>query len=187
MKYLKPILLIPLTTLSSDKLLKLEDVIVTETRQEIELKTAPSAITSISEEDLNTRGKQNLRDLLIFDSSLFILRSRGTDFIGIRGFTQGRVLILIDGRRLSGEVDRTFELERITLDKVERIEVLKGPASVLYGTDALGGVINVITKEPDKREFSYTIRYGFPPEERQISLSGNTGSLGAFNIVHTSV
>ncbi|HHJ64573.1 MAG TPA: TonB-dependent receptor [Aquifex aeolicus] len=182
MRYLRFLPLLPAVVFSSENLLELEDVVVTETRHEIELKTAPSAITSVGAEELKLRSGESLRDLLLFDASLFTLRSRGTDFLGMRGFTQGRILILIDGRRLSGEVDRTFELDRITLDRVERIEVMKGPASVLYGTDALGGVVNVITREPLRREVNLSLRYGASPEEKQLSFSAYTGRIGKLNL-----
>jgi len=120
------ILVLSIFAFPSEEALRLEDIIITETRHEIELDLAPSPITSIDNEELETRSRESMRDILLFDSSLFILRSRGNDFLSIRGFSQGRILILIDGRRISGEVDRTFELDRITLDRVERIEVIKG-------------------------------------------------------------
>ncbi len=182
MRYIKILSLLPTAVLSSEQVIKLEDVVVTETRHEIDIETAPSSITSVKEEDLELRSTESLRDILLFDSSLFIMRSRGTDFLGIRGFTQDRILILIDGKRLSGDVDRTFELDRITLDRIERIEVMKGPASVLYGTDALGGVVNIITREPLKREVNFSLRYGSPPDERQLSFSAYTGIRGKFNL-----
>jgi len=109
---------LPLLALSSE-LLQFRDIVITETRHELELELAPSPITVMGIEELETRSRESLRDILLFDSSLFTLRSRGSDFLSIRGFTQGRVLI--DGRRLSGEVDRTFELDRITLERVVSI------------------------------------------------------------------
>ncbi len=174
-------LFLSLAALSSE-VLQFQDIVVTETRDELELKLAPSQITIMGREDLETRSRESLKDILLFDSSIFTLRSRGSDFLSIRGFTQGRILILIDGRRLSGEVDRTFEMDRITLDRVERVEVVKGPVSVLYGTDALGGVVNIITREPEEREMSFSVRYGEPPAESQISFSAYTGRVGSFNL-----
>ena len=69
----------------------------------------------------------------------------------IRGLTQGRTLVLIDGDRESNNVWRQWDPATPIIDmgEIERIEVIKGPSSVLYGTDALGGVINIITKIPD--------------------------------------
>lgn len=69
----------------------------------------------------------------------------------IRGLTQGRTLVLIDGDRESNNIWRQWAplTPIIDMGEIERIEVIKGPSSVLYGTDALGGVINIITKMPD--------------------------------------
>jgi len=87
MRYLKILPILPAVVFSSENLLELEDVVVTETRHEIELKTAPSAITSVGKEELELRSRESLKDLLLFDSSLFVLRSRGSDFLGMRGLT----------------------------------------------------------------------------------------------------
>ncbi len=167
---------------------RLEDVVISATRQELEQKLAPPPVNLIKKKELESQSRhENLRDLTLFDSSLFPLRSRGRSFLSIRGFDADKVLVLIDGRRLTGEVDRDFEIDRITLDRVERIEIVKGPASVLYGTDALGGVINIITKEPLKPEFSFSTKYGKyssggKPEETNLSFSAYTGKFGNFNL-----
>ncbi len=81
----------------------------------------------------------------------------------IRGLSQGRTLVLIDGDRESNNIWRRTEpmTPIIDMGEIERIEVIKGPASVLYGTDALGGVVNVITKMPDyalKDEWTFSNR-----------------------------
>ncbi|MFN7064742.1 MAG: TonB-dependent receptor plug domain-containing protein [Aquificaceae bacterium] len=167
---------------------RLEDIVITATKQELELKQAPQQLQLIKREELKDMSRRDsLRDLLIFDSSLLTLRMRGRDFLGIRGFDSDKILIFIDGRRLTGEVDRDFEIDRITLDRVERVEILKGPGSVLYGSDALGGVINIITKEPLKPELSFSTRYGKyssenKPEEKQLSFSAYSGRVGNFNV-----
>ena len=167
---------------------ELEDVVITATKQELELKLSPQPTKPIKREELKERQvKENLRDLLLFDSSIFTLRARGRDFFSIRGFDADKVLVLIDGRRLTGEIDRDFEIDRISLDRVERVEIVKGPASVLYGSDALGGVVNIITREPLKPEFSFSTKYGKyssggEPEEYQVSFSAYTGRFGNFNV-----
>ncbi len=60
----------------------------------------------------------------------------------------GDTLYLIDGRRVTGEFSKTYELDRIPASMIERIEIVKGSSSLLYGSDAMGGVINIITKKP---------------------------------------
>lgn len=66
--------------------------------------------------------------------------------IQLRGFGSRRVLVLLDGQPLVGRVNGTMDLARLPVSGIERIEIVKGPQSTLYGTDAIGGVINVITK-----------------------------------------
>lgn len=75
----------------------------------------------------------------------------------------------------------------LSLENVERIEILKGPASVLYGSDAIGGVVNIITKEPLKPTFSYSLRYlhfenGGNPETKSVSFSAYTGRWHNLNL-----
>ncbi len=165
--------------------LKAEEVVVTATKTEAEVKDVPASVTVITKEEIKATGAEKLRDIFKLDSGIILTRSRGRDFPSIRGFGSQHVLILIDGKRLSGEVDQDFELDRITLENVERIEILKGPASALYGTDALGGVINIITKTPDKFALELTPKFGAYSGgrgERQ-SLSFYTGGkLGRFGI-----
>jgi outer membrane receptor for ferrienterochelin and colicins len=64
----------------------------------------------------------------------------------MRGFGSRRVLVLLDGQPLVGRVNGTMDLARIPVAAIERIEIVKGPQSTLYGSDAIGGVINVISK-----------------------------------------
>ena len=166
----------------------LEDVVISATRQELEQKLAPPPVNVIRDRELKDLGKgQKLLDLLLFDSSVYLLRSRGRSFFSIRGFDADKVLVLVDGRRLASETDRDFEPFRIGLDRVERVEILKGPASVLYGSDALGGVVNIILKEPLKPELSYSLKYGKytssnKPEAFDLSLSAFSGRVGNFNV-----
>ena len=83
--------------------------------------------------------------------------------IQIRGIGDARVLVLVDGQPANGALLEDRDLSRISLSGVERVEVVKGPLSTLYGSDALGGVINVITRRPER---------GFKAEARALSGSG---------------
>jgi len=173
-----------LGTGEGEEVFEIEDVVVTETREELETGLIPSSVSVIQERELEERPYKTLRDILIFDSSLFITRQRGTDFLSIRGFTGGRILILIDGKRIAGELDRSYELDRLTLEKVKRIEIIKGPSSVLYGSDALGGIINIITKEPIRRRIDFSINYGSlgqKAEYYRFSLAAYSGKKGNIN------
>lgn len=68
--------------------------------------------------------------------------------VQIRGFDSRRVLVLVDGQPMTGRLNGNFDLSRLPLSAVDRIEVVKGPQSTLYGSDAMGGVINIITRQP---------------------------------------
>lgn len=164
---------------------KAREVVITATKTEAEVEDVPATIAVITKEEIKATGAERLRDIFELDSGITLIRSRGRDLPSIRGFGAQHVLILIDGKRLSGEVEQDFELDRITLENVERIEILKGPASALYGTDALGGVINIITKTPDKFVLELTPRFGTysgGKGERQTLSAYTGGKLGRFGI-----
>ena len=81
--------------------------------------------------------------------------------VSLRGLGPKGTLFLVDGRRLSGEVANPYDLDRIPASQIERIEIVKGPMSTLYGADAMGGVINIITKKPTSTpQLDVGVRYG---------------------------
>lgn len=80
--------------------------------------------------------------------------------ISIRGVGANGTLILLDGKRLSGETESPYELNRIPASMIERIEIVKGSMSTLYGSDAIGGVINIITKKATESKSTLDIKYG---------------------------
>jgi vitamin B12 transporter len=126
----------------------LGQVVVTATRTEVQRNKTPQSITVIDRKEIETTGGQEFTDLLKKNSAVNIVQYPGLlAGIGIRGFrpqTGGlnqRALLLIDGRPAG-----TANLATINPSDIERIEVLKGPASALYGSQAMGGVVNVITR-----------------------------------------
>ena len=80
--------------------------------------------------------------------------------VSIRGVGANGTLILLDGKRLSGETESPYELNRIPASMIERIEIVKGSMSTLYGSDAIGGVINIITKKANTQSSTLDIKYG---------------------------
>lgn len=80
--------------------------------------------------------------------------------VSIRGVGANGTLILLDGKRLSGETESPYELNRIPASMIERIEIVKGSMSTLYGSDAIGGVINIITKKATESKSTLDIKYG---------------------------
>jgi len=139
-----------------------KEVVITATKTEMELEDVPSSVTVITKEEIEAKGAERLSDILDFAPGVYqsTYMGREKSVVSVRGFRSDHSLILIDGRRLTGEGSHAYEIDRITLENVERIEIVRGPVSSLYGTDALGGVINLITKKPDKLSFIFTPEFG---------------------------
>ncbi|MBA4394792.1 MAG: hypothetical protein C0407_14675, partial [Desulfobacca sp.] len=140
------------------------EVVVTGTRTREEIKNIPNAVMVIGPAEIETSSARNVGELLKGALSLDIT-SYGAlgsaQWVSIRGSNPSQVLVMIDGRPTNSITFGYAELSEIPLDYVERIEVVKGPTSHLYGANAMGGVINVITKNPpDKPTFKTDVSYG---------------------------
>ncbi len=115
-------------------------------------KDAPASISVITQEDLQRKPVQNLKDVLKEVPGVQ-LTNEGDNRKGvsIRGLDSSYTLILVDGKRVNSRNavfrHNDFDLNWIPVDSIERIEVVRGPMSSLYGSDALGGVVNIITKK----------------------------------------
>ncbi|EHC55617.1 Colicin I receptor precursor [Salmonella enterica subsp. enterica serovar Inverness str. R8-3668] len=127
-------------------------MVVTASAIEQNLKDAPASISVITQQDLQRRPVQNLKDVLKEVPGVQ-LTNEGDNRKGvsIRGLDSSYTLILIDGKRVNSRNavfrHNDFDLNWIPVDAIERIEVVRGPMSSLYGSDALGGVVNIITKK----------------------------------------
>ncbi len=137
------------------------EVVVTATRTERELKDIPLPLTIITREQIQASGAVRLADILQLQTGFAVVHDDHGTGIQVQGFGSSYVLILIDGEPMVGRTAGTMDLNRFTVQNIERIEVIKGPASSLYGSDALGGVINIIT-QPVQEGLSglAKVRYG---------------------------
>jgi len=142
--------------------MEMEPVVVSATRTESSLKETSAAVEIITREEIEAKGAIRLRDILRFSAGLTFPKK---DAVSIRGMNQDQTLILIDGKRFTGEVGGNFEIDRLPVNNIERIEIVRGPVSAMYGTDALGGVINIITRKPDKFSIEINPQYGFFSED----------------------
>lgn len=116
------------------------------------LQDAPASITVIGAEELAATGARDLREALRTVPGLNITNGNdGGKTLSFRGMPASRTLQLVDGRRIGGRNtmarDYQGDLGVVPIDAIERIEVVRGPMSTLYGSDAMGGVINIITKK----------------------------------------
>ncbi len=144
-----------LADLSLEQLMEVEvDTVVAASRHKQKLSEAPACVTIISAEDIRRHGYRSLADILRSVPGLYTTYDRNYHHLGIRGFNRPgdydtRVLLLIDGHRVNDNIYDTPPIGTqgvIDVDMIERVEVIRGPGSALYGSNALLGVINVITK-----------------------------------------
>lgn len=156
-----PVLMLALSTsLMADDSVKLNDVVVTAAGYEQEMQNAPASISVITREDLENHAYRDLTDALRDVPGVVITGGgggdRGTD-ISMRGMPANYSVLLVDGKKISSRESRPngsagFETDWLPpLATIERIEVVRGPMSTLYGSDAIGGVVNIITRKvPDQ-------------------------------------
>src|SRR5690606_3682894 len=146
-------------TAQAPGVMELSNIVVTASGYEQDIKDAPASISIITGEELRKQPFNNLQDAIRHTEGLSIVGSdaAGKD-IAIRGMPADYTVIMVDGQRRNSRETRTrggssgLQSQLIPpLDAIERIEVVRGPMSSLYGADAMGGVINIITRKvPEK-------------------------------------
>lgn len=160
----------------------METVVVTGTRTPKLLKDVPIVTRVISSEDIRKVDATNIQDLLQIElpGIEFSYSMDQQTSLNMQGFGGNAVLFLIDGERLAGETLDNIDYSRLNLDNVERIEIVKGAASSLYGSNAVGGVVNIITREStEKWTANVNARYGAHDDQR---YGGSVGfKAGKFN------
>ncbi|RKY42124.1 MAG: hypothetical protein DRP80_07100, partial [Candidatus Omnitrophota bacterium] len=147
------------------KAFNLGEVIVTATKTEHTLGDVPAEAEVITKDEIKAKNIKTVQDALMYLTGIKINKNCGSwgdkGKIEILGLDAKHTLILVDGQRILGGHAAAADLQQIPIEAVERIEVVKGPASALYGSDAAGGVINVITKSaPEKPTFSASVSFG---------------------------
>ena len=175
----------------------LDEVVVTGTRTPKFLKDTPIQTRVITSKDLARVNATNVQDLLQqelpgIEFSYSMSQYTHLNFSGFGG--QG-ILFLVDGERLAGETMDDVDFSRLTMDNVERIEIVKGAVSALYGSNATGGVINIITKrarEPwtlnvngryaKHNEQRYGLNFGLNGEHWSNLLSANIYNMDNYDV-----
>jgi outer membrane receptor for ferrienterochelin and colicins len=127
----------------------LRPVVVTATRSYRSLDGVSLPVTVVSDKEVRTTSPSRLGDLLAEQTGLQVISQFGSG-IQIQGFDPDYTLILIDGEPVIGRVAGTLDLNRISVNNIRQIEIVKGPSSSLYGSEALAGVVNIITEQPDE-------------------------------------
>ena len=140
----------------------LETIVVTATRHERSLQALPMPVTLVSQAMLKAMGSLRLQDALSEQTGLVVVPQINAQGNGLQlqGLNPEYTLILIDGEPLIGRYTGSLELNRIAVGNIKQIEIVKGPSSSLYGSEALAGVVNIITEKPSQSGGQIFSRYG---------------------------
>jgi vitamin B12 transporter len=160
-----------------------DPVVVTATKVDTPQSHLGAAVTIITDDEVRTYNYSGVEEALRNVPGVEIARSGGlgkTTSIRIRGANPEQVIVMVDGLRLSSPTQGLTELSELTLDGIDRIEIVRGPQSTLYGADAIGGVVNIITKKgqgpPQASIWVEGGSYGTIREQANVQ-----GSYGGFN------
>ena len=159
---------------------QLEPVIVTGTREPQPLKESAADVTAISAQTIRRSTADSVEDLLRREAGVQVSRPGGpgqpAGFF-VRGAPTGGTVLLIDGVRVGSASLGYAELESLSVAQIDHIEVLRGPASSLYGADAVGGVVQIFTRRGDgsPRLTGHAAIGGYRSREADVGVSGSQG------------
>ena len=161
----------------------LNEVVVTATKTEKDPNDVTQPVQVISGDEIRKSGATDVATAIQNATNVFI-NNYGTpgsvQSISIRGASSAQVLVLIDGIRMNSPRDGGFDLSMlpVSVEDIDRIEILRGPGSALYGSDAVGGVLNIITKKPIANQNTVQASYG--SHHYNNVFLGNTGRYNDF-------
>ncbi len=150
------------------------EIIVTGDRRARARSEATTRTEVISREEIVKSGAVNAADALEFQPGVEIRRGIRGRSLRLQGLDPQYVLILVDGERVVGRIDNAIDLTRIKAGEIERIEIVKGASSALYGSDAIGGVVNIITRSAKGGAYG-------PPVEAEAELAHGNGRRAQFS------
>ncbi|MBI3260698.1 MAG: TonB-dependent receptor [Ignavibacteriae bacterium] len=160
-----------------------QQVVVTGTRNESLVQDSPVRVEVISNAQLQSTAMVNAADLLREQTGLLLTTNLRTG-IQMMGLGPDYTMILIDGQPMVGRIAGVLELSRISVGNIDRVEIVKGPMSSLYGSDALAGVINIITKKPKDglsgKVYSQYLQHGAAEIQLEGGYGGNDIEATAF-------
>ncbi|HSL02048.1 MAG TPA: TonB-dependent receptor [Nitrospiraceae bacterium] len=167
------------------ELIKEEETVSIASRYEQPISQSPSNVYVITDEDIRQSGAPDLPTILRRVPGLEVMQTTGADFnVSARGDNQlvaNKMLVLVDGRSIYVDAQGSvyWKMIPVTLPEIKRIEVLKGPASSVYGFNALDGTINIITKSPEDMKGT-TLQFGGGTYGTISSAAIHAGTVGKF-------
>lgn len=185
----------------------LNELVVTATRTERKLSNIAVPVQIISQKTIKQSGSQRVNDILSEQTGLYITGGGATSSAGggvfgngvmIQGLSPDYTLILLDGEPIIGRQGGVLDLSRLTVNNIKKVEIVKGPSSSLYGSEAMGGVVNIITEQAQTNKLDAAFRYGrFNSTDANISgsiknkkwgmqLFGNRNSTDGYDLDETT-
>ena len=178
-----PLILLPTAntladTFERDQALKLPDVLISANRQVEARNDSSAANTVFTREDIDRLQPNSIADLLRRVPGVQVAQTGGRGSLPgvyIRGTQSAQSLVLVDGQRIGNSTSGDSNLQHINIEQVERVEVLRGSRSAIYGSDAIGGVIQIFTRRGGEQGLQPRLHMGFGSHqtwERSLGLSG---------------
>lgn len=134
-----------------EQFFQMQHVVVTATRDVRLLENVPVVTEVVTREEIEEKGAEDLSEILEDRAGIMVeTGTSGDNLLYMNGVDSKRILILVDGLPISGKVNSRIPVNLVDADNIQHIEIVKGPGSPLYGSDAMGGVINIITKDYTK-------------------------------------
>ena len=167
----------------NDSTSDLDTVVVTASRVAQPISDVIGSVTVIDRDEIDRRQSQSLQDLLRGEAGIDIYNNGGLGKVSgifMRGSNTAQTLILIDGQRLGSATDGTTAIQFIPVDQIERIEIVRGPRSSLYGSDAIGGVIQIFTRKANG--FNASLGYGYHNTQTYSAGGGFNQNGFRFNV-----
>jgi len=161
-------LLIP--SASAEEKVNLDEIVVTATRLEEPVGETTSGVTLITRKDIQNMNVEFVPDVFRNLPELHVIQNGGTGKVAsvlLRGGSSSHTLVMIDGIRVNSTTTGSFDFSGIAIADIERIEIVKGPQSTIYGSEAMAGVINIITKKGE--------------DTPKADVSFEAGSFGTYN------
>jgi outer membrane receptor for ferrienterochelin and colicins len=162
-----------------NNIVRLDTITVTTPGYETRIKDVEATIEIIHADQIEKTSRRSLSQVIQKATSFFINDTGSNSDPSLRGFSSGQALILVDGMRRTGKYGST-RLNSIPLENIEQIEIVRGPMSALYGSDAMAGVINIVTrKAASEKSFLANLSTGMADNgDRETGIARFSGDLG---------